>query len=95
MYGGSVAAGRSILGETVAKIGGLPRDSKYLGHFQISVAFGWWTSLPLALAGMFLLTASAHWGKLATAISKSQPSGSRSVASYAYLGAGLMPEISE
>ena len=34
-----------------------------LGHFQIPVAFGWWTSLRFALAGMFLLTASAHWGK--------------------------------
>ena len=34
-----------------------------LGHFQIPVAFGWWTSLRLALAGMFSLTASAHWGK--------------------------------
>src|SRR5438445_12993954 len=34
-----------------------------LGHFHIPVAFGWWTSLRLALAGMFLLTASAHWGK--------------------------------
>jgi len=34
-----------------------------LGHVQIPVAFGWWTSLRLALAGMFLLTASAHWGK--------------------------------
>jgi uncharacterized membrane protein len=34
-----------------------------LGHFQIPVAFGWWTSLRLALACMFLLTASAHWGK--------------------------------
>jgi len=34
-----------------------------LGHFQIPVAFGWWTSLRLSLAGMFLLTASAHWGK--------------------------------
>src|ERR1700732_1654607 len=34
-----------------------------LGHFQIPVAFGWWTSLRLALAGMFLLTASAHRGK--------------------------------
>jgi len=34
-----------------------------LGHFQIPAAFGWWTSLRLALAGMFLLTASAHWGK--------------------------------
>jgi uncharacterized membrane protein len=34
-----------------------------LGHFQLLVSFGWWTSLRLALAGMFLLTASAHWGK--------------------------------
>ena len=34
-----------------------------LGHFQIPIAFGWWTSLRFALAGMFLLTASAHWGK--------------------------------
>ena len=34
-----------------------------LSHFQIPVAFGWLTSLRLALAGMFLLTASAHWGK--------------------------------
>jgi uncharacterized membrane protein len=34
-----------------------------LGHFHLPVAFGWWTSLRLALAGMFLLTASAHWGK--------------------------------
>jgi uncharacterized membrane protein len=34
-----------------------------VGHFQLPVAFGWWTSLRLALAGMFLLTASAHWGK--------------------------------
>ena len=34
-----------------------------LGHFHVPVAFGWWTSLRLALAGMFLLTASAHWGK--------------------------------
>ena len=34
-----------------------------LGHFQMPVAFGWWTALRLALAGMFLLTASAHWGK--------------------------------
>ena len=31
---------------------------------QIGLApLGWWTSLRLALAGMFLLTASAHWGK--------------------------------
>lgn len=34
-----------------------------LGHFQMPIAFGWWTSLRFALAGMFLLTASAHWGK--------------------------------
>jgi uncharacterized membrane protein len=26
-------------------------------------AYDWWDSLRLALAGMFLLTASAHWGK--------------------------------
>lgn len=26
-------------------------------------AYGWWDSLRLALACMFLLTASAHWGK--------------------------------
>ena len=36
---------------------------RILGHFQIPVAFGWWTSLRLALSGMFLLTASAHWGE--------------------------------
>jgi hypothetical protein len=34
-----------------------------LGHFQLLVSFGCWTSLRMALAGMFLLTASAHWGK--------------------------------
>ena len=34
-----------------------------LGHFHLPFPFGWWTSLRLALAGMFLLTASAHWGK--------------------------------
>jgi uncharacterized membrane protein len=34
-----------------------------LGYFRIPVAFGWWTSLRFALAGMFLLTASAHFGK--------------------------------
>jgi uncharacterized membrane protein len=34
-----------------------------LGHFHIVVPYGWWTSLRLALSGMFLLTASAHWGK--------------------------------
>jgi len=34
-----------------------------LGHVHVPVPFGWWTSLRLALAGMFLPTASAHWGK--------------------------------
>lgn len=34
-----------------------------VGYLEIPVAFGWWTSLRLALSGMFLLTASAHWGK--------------------------------
>ncbi len=34
-----------------------------LGFVHIPFAFGWWTSLRLALAGMFLLTASAHWGR--------------------------------
>src|SRR5271167_2155704 len=33
------------------------------GHLQMPFAFGWWTSLRIALAGVFLLTASAHWGK--------------------------------
>jgi uncharacterized membrane protein len=30
---------------------------------QVLGAYGWWDSLRVALAGMFLLTASAHWGK--------------------------------
>lgn len=34
-----------------------------LGYTGIPFAFGWWTALRVALAGMFLLTASAHWGK--------------------------------
>jgi len=34
-----------------------------LGHFQLPIALGWWSSLRCALAAMFLLTASAHWGK--------------------------------
>jgi uncharacterized membrane protein len=34
-----------------------------LGHFHVPSPYGWWTSLRLALSGMFLLTASAHWGK--------------------------------
>ena len=34
-----------------------------LGYFHLPVPFGWTDSLRLALAGMFFLTASAHWGK--------------------------------
>jgi len=34
-----------------------------LGRLHLPVAYGWWTSLRLALSGMFSLTASAHWGK--------------------------------
>jgi uncharacterized membrane protein len=34
-----------------------------LGHFGLPFSYGWRTSLSLALSGMFLLTASAHWGK--------------------------------
>ena len=33
------------------------------GRFGVPVPYGWWTALRLALSGMFLLTASAHWGK--------------------------------
>jgi uncharacterized membrane protein len=33
------------------------------GRLGIPFAWGWWTSLRLALAGMFLFAASAHWGK--------------------------------
>jgi hypothetical protein len=34
-----------------------------LGSVWLPAQFDWLTSLRLALAGMFLLTASAHWGK--------------------------------
>ena len=34
-----------------------------LGRLHLPVAYGWWTSLRLALSGMFFLTASAHRGK--------------------------------
>lgn len=34
-----------------------------LGRAGVHVFAGWTTCLRLALAGMFLLTASAHWGK--------------------------------
>lgn len=33
------------------------------GRLGLPLMWGWWTSLRLALVGMFLLTASAHWGK--------------------------------
>jgi uncharacterized membrane protein len=34
-----------------------------LGSLWLHAQFDWLTSLRLALAGMFLLTASAHWGR--------------------------------
>ena len=34
-----------------------------LGQIGLPLSYGWRTSLSLALSGMFLLTASAHWGK--------------------------------
>ena len=34
-----------------------------LGALGVEALAGWYTPLRLALAGMFLLTASAHWGK--------------------------------
>jgi len=33
------------------------------GRLGVPGVWGWWISLRWALAGMFLLTASAHWGK--------------------------------
>src|SRR5215467_2487945 len=33
------------------------------GRLGVPFMWGWWTSLRVALGGMFLLTASAHWGK--------------------------------
>jgi uncharacterized membrane protein len=33
------------------------------GRLGAPFLWNWWTSLRLALAGMFFLTASAHWGK--------------------------------
>ena len=33
------------------------------GRLGVPFVWDWWTSLRLALGGMFLLTASAHWGK--------------------------------
>ena len=30
---------------------------------MLILPFGWWTALRIGLAAMFLLTASAHWGK--------------------------------
>jgi hypothetical protein len=34
-----------------------------VGRLGVPFMWGWWTSLRFALCGMFLLTASAHWGK--------------------------------
>src|SRR5215470_3662169 len=33
------------------------------GWLGVPFVWGWWTSLRVALSGMFLFTASAHWGK--------------------------------
>ena len=33
------------------------------GRVGLPYSWGWWASLRMALAGMFFLTASAHWGK--------------------------------
>lgn len=44
-----------------------------LGHLHVPFAFGWWISLRLALAGMFLLTASAHWGRRRTDLIRMVP----------------------
>lgn len=46
-----------------------------LGHWGIPTAFGWWTALRFALAGMFLLTASAHWGTKRKDLIRMVPSG--------------------
>jgi len=34
-----------------------------LGRLGMPFSFGWWTALRISLAAMFLLTASAHWGR--------------------------------
>jgi uncharacterized membrane protein len=34
-----------------------------LGRLGTPFSFGWWTALRISLAAMFLLTASAHWGR--------------------------------
>jgi uncharacterized membrane protein len=33
------------------------------GRMGVPFMWGWWTSLRVVLGGMFVLTASAHWGK--------------------------------
>ena len=43
------------------------------GHLGGSFVWGWWTSLRVALAGMFLVTASAHWGKRRTDLVRMVP----------------------
>lgn len=40
---------------------------------QLFNIYGWWDSLRMALAGMFLLTASAHWGKRRTDLIRMVP----------------------
>jgi uncharacterized membrane protein len=36
---------------------------RIIDFLPLAAQLGWWTALRLALAGMFLLTASAHWGR--------------------------------
>jgi uncharacterized membrane protein len=46
-----------------------------LGMAGVQFFAGWHTCLRLALAGMFLLTASAHWGKRRPDLVRMVPSG--------------------
>src|SRR5262249_31959699 len=41
----------------------------------LMVALGWLTALSVSLAGMFLLTASAHWGRRRADLIRMVPSG--------------------
>jgi uncharacterized membrane protein len=34
-----------------------------VGWLGVPFSFGWWTALRISLAAMFLMTASAHWGR--------------------------------
>lgn len=45
------------------------------GRLGVPFMWGWWTSLRFALCGMFLLTASAHWGKRRPDLIRMVPTG--------------------